>query len=76
MKYRLIVKNSSVDKILSRMLYSNLKKFIEGTALFAKDDGTVCVEFNIKFTPHSNERLFLETFFKESSAVTFWERLD
>lgn len=75
MKYRLIVKNSSVEKILSRMMYSSIRDFIEGTALFTQEDGTVCVELNIQFTPNSNEKLFFETFLKESSSIKIWERL-
>ena len=75
MKYQLIVKNASLEKIASRLLFSNIKHLIEEVSFFTQDDGKVSIEFNIEFTENSNEKIIFEQFLKESSSIERWRRL-
>lgn len=75
MKYRLIVKNTSIEKISSRLIFSEIKDLIEDVSLFRQDNGSVCVEFSIEFNENSNEKKFFEEILRQSNALECWSRL-
>ena len=56
-------------------MFSKIKDLIDGSSLFDQEDGSVYVEFDVEFTPPSNEQLFFEEFLNEFSSIKIWERL-